>query len=129
MTNQLHDIVPKKEKAAYFTANISQQLIQGVVGTFLLLFYVDVAGLSPAAVGTLFLVSRLFDAIGDPLSGYIIDHLPKSKWGRFRHWLLIGGIVTAINFWLICGLQSSPNFLEKGIRCAQQLCRPIRISL
>lgn len=95
------DIVPNKEKASYFVANISQQLIQGVVGTFLLLFYVDVAGLSPAAVGTLFLVSRLMDAVSDPLSGFIIDHLPKSRWGRFRHWLLIGGIVTAINFWMI----------------------------
>ncbi|MBK8932474.1 MAG: MFS transporter [Chloroflexi bacterium] len=46
-------------------------------------FYTDVFGLTPTAVGTLFLVARLLDAVNDPIVGYILDHLKPTRWGRF----------------------------------------------
>ncbi|GAW95436.1 sugar transporter [Colwellia marinimaniae] len=49
---------------------------------FLLLFYTDVMGLSPAAVGTMFLLVRLIDAVTDPLMGNIADNT-KTRWGKF----------------------------------------------
>jgi GPH family glycoside/pentoside/hexuronide:cation symporter len=54
---------------------------------FLLLFYTDVMGLSPAVVGTMFLVVRLIDAVTDPIMGNIADNT-KTKWGQFRPYLL-----------------------------------------
>ena len=97
----LTEKVPRKEKAAYFSANIGEILFQGTLNSFLLIFYVDVAGLHPAAVGTLLLVSRVVDAFSDPLIGFILDHLPETKWGRFRPWLALGGVLAGLNLWLL----------------------------
>jgi len=71
-----------------------------LLGSFLLIFYTDVVGLDPAVIGTLFLVSRIFDGINDPISGYLIDHLPRTKMGRFRSYLIIGTVVTSAVFLL-----------------------------
>src|SRR5690625_1945627 len=51
--------------------------------TFLMIFYTDVFGLPAAAVGTMFLVSRIFDAINDPLIGALSDRA-NTRWGKFR---------------------------------------------
>jgi sugar (glycoside-pentoside-hexuronide) transporter len=89
------------EKAAYFSANLSSVPMLAIIGTFLLIFYTDVVGLNPAAVGVLFLLARLMDAISDPIMGYLIDHLPRTKWGRFRPWLVVGAFIATINFVLV----------------------------
>ena len=54
---------------------------------FLLFFYTDVFGLTAAAAGTMFLVTRLWDTVNDPLMGMIGDRT-KTKWGKFRPYLL-----------------------------------------
>ena len=107
----VHEAMPKTEKFAYLTANIGQLLFQAVLDTFLLIFYTDVAGLNPAAVGTLLLVARVMDAFSDPLMGYILDHLPATRWGRFRPYLAIGGVLTGLNLWL---LFAAPLFATSG---------------
>jgi GPH family glycoside/pentoside/hexuronide:cation symporter len=55
----------------------------------LLYFYTDVFGLTAAAVGTMFLVTRLCDAIDDPIVGLVADRT-RSRHGKFRPWLLWG---------------------------------------
>lgn len=98
------------EKLAYFCGNMGNIPIMTIISGFLLIFYTDIVGLNPAAIGTLFLIARLFDAFCDPLVGYMIDHLPRTKWGRFRPWLLLGSLITAINFiilWLGPSLATS----------------------
>jgi len=72
-----------------------------LLGSYLLLFYVDVVGLDPVVVGTLFLVSRVLDGFNDPIMGYVIDHLPRTKLGRFRTYLIIGTIACSINYVLL----------------------------
>lgn len=52
-----------------------------------LYFYTDVFGISATAVGTIFLVARLWDAVNDPIMGIIADRT-RSRWGRFRPYLL-----------------------------------------
>lgn len=89
------------EKAAFALANLGNIPIMTLISSFLLIFYTDVVGLDPAAVATLFLVVRLLDGINDPIMGFLIDHFPRTKLGRFRTYLLIGGIICSINFVLL----------------------------
>ncbi|MDP7593405.1 MAG: glycoside-pentoside-hexuronide (GPH):cation symporter [Litorilituus sp.] len=76
-----------REKIAYGLGDTASNIIFQTVMMFLLLFYTDVVGISPAVVGTLFLVVRLFDAITDPLMGALADRT-KTRFGQFRPYLL-----------------------------------------
>jgi len=69
----------------FFWANIS---------AFLLVFYTDVFGISAAAAGTMMLVTKIVDAFTDPVMGAIADRT-KTKWGKFRPYLLWGGLPMA----------------------------------
>jgi sugar (glycoside-pentoside-hexuronide) transporter len=62
-----------------------------MIGFYLAYFYTDVFGISPGHVAGLFLVARVWDAINDPIMGYIADHT-KSRWGRFRPYLMFMAI-------------------------------------
>lgn len=76
-----------KEKIAYGLGDTASNIIFQTVMMFLLLFYTDIVGISPATVGTMFLAVRIIDAITDPLMGNIADKT-KSKWGQYRPYLL-----------------------------------------
>ena len=79
-----------KEKFAFFLVNMGNIPLMTLLGSFLLIYYTDVVGLNPTVVGTLFLVSRIFDGVNDPIMGYVIDHLPRTKLGKFRSYLIHG---------------------------------------
>ena len=72
-----------------------------LINGYLLIFYTNICGLSPAACATLFLIARFLDAINDPLVGFIIDHLPTRKMGHFRPTLILGTILCSANFLLL----------------------------
>lgn len=80
-------MISVREKIAYGLGDTASNIIFQTVMMFLLLFYTDVMGLSPAAVGTMFLLVRIIDAVTDPLMGNITDNT-KTKWGQFRPYLL-----------------------------------------
>ena len=75
--------------------------IMTLINGYLLIFYTNICGLSPAACATLFLIARFLDAINDPLVGFIIDHLPTRKMGHFRPTLILGTILCSVNFLLL----------------------------
>ncbi|WP_431242645.1 MFS transporter [Flavobacterium sp. P21] len=77
---------------------------------YLLFFYTDVFGLAPAVVGTMFLITRIWDSCFDPIVGIIADRT-KTKWGKFRPYLLW----VAVPFAVIGVLTFyTPDFDEKG---------------
>lgn len=76
-----------REKIAYGLGDTASNIIFQTVMMFLLLFYTDVVGLSPAVVGTMFLFVRIIDAITDPLMGNLTDKT-NTRWGQFRPYLL-----------------------------------------
>ncbi len=80
-------MVSVREKIAYGLGDTASNIIFQTVMMFLMLYYTDVVGLSPAVVGTMFLVVRVFDAITDPLMGNIADKT-HTRWGHFRPYLL-----------------------------------------
>lgn len=75
------------EKIGYGAGDFASNLYLGFFGMFLLYYYTDIVGLNPAIVGTMFLLSRVFDAVTDPMMGMIADRT-RSRWGRYRPYLL-----------------------------------------
>jgi glycoside/pentoside/hexuronide:cation symporter, GPH family len=84
-----------KEKFSYGFGDFASNLMWGVIGSFLLYFYTDVALIPVAATGTIFLLSRVLDAFIDPVIGGFIDRT-NSKWGRTKPYILFGIIPLAV---------------------------------
>lgn len=73
----------------YAAGDAGNNLAFAMFGMFLLLYYTDVAGITAAAAGTLFLAVRAFDAFTDIFAGRIVDRT-STRWGKFRPFLLFG---------------------------------------
>jgi GPH family glycoside/pentoside/hexuronide:cation symporter len=81
--------VKLKEKISYACGDVASNFYWRVFDVFLFIFYTDVFGLPPAAVGTMMLVTRLIDAFSDPLMGALADRT-QTRFGKFRPYLLWG---------------------------------------
>lgn len=76
-----------REKLGYGLGDTASNFFFATFNLFLLYYYTDIFGLSAAAVGTMFLVTKILDAISDPVMGLIADRT-NSRWGKFRPYLL-----------------------------------------
>ena len=87
------DTIPLKfrEKLGYGLGDTASNFFFQVFNLFLLYYYTDVFGLAPAAVGTMFLVTKVVDAISDPIMGLVADRT-NTRWGKFRPYLLWAAI-------------------------------------
>ena len=98
--------------ASYSIALGGQNIIFGIQLNFLMFAFTDLLGLLPAAVGTLLLLARLFDAANDPLMGYVVERT-RTRWGKFRPWLLVSP--------LPLGLLTIAMFYNPGLSPTQNL--------
>lgn len=71
------------EKAGYGLGDAASNIYFQTFILFLMFFYTDIFGIPAAAVGTMFLVSRILDAINDPIVGILADRM-TTRWGKFR---------------------------------------------
>ena len=79
------------QRIGFGAGDMAQNLIYQTISIWLLFFYTNVYGLNPAAAATMFLVVRLVDVLWDPVVGTIVDK-GNPKWGKYRSWLVLGGI-------------------------------------
>lgn len=77
------------EKLGYACGDVASNFYWRLFDVFLLIFFTDVFGISAAAVGTMMLVTRIIDAVSDPMMGAIADRT-KTRMGKFRPYLLWG---------------------------------------
>ena len=98
------------EKLGYGLGDTASNFFFQVFNIFLLYYYTDIFGLSAAAVGTMFLVTKIVDAISDPVMGLIADRT-NSRWGKFRPYLLWAAIPYAA-----CGyaMFANPDLSQSG---------------
>ncbi len=76
-----------KEKIGFGLGDTASNLFFQTFMLFLLYFYTDVFGIPAAVAGTMFLVTRIWDSVNDPLMGVIADRT-NTKWGKFRPYIL-----------------------------------------
>lgn len=75
------------EKIGYGFGDMASSMFWKLFGTYLMIFYTDVFGLPAAVVGTMFLITRIWDSAFDPIVGVVADRT-HSRWGKFRPYLL-----------------------------------------
>jgi glucuronide carrier protein len=75
----------------YASGDAANNLAFSMSSLFLLLYYTDVADISAAAVGTMFLVVRFWDAMTDLVAGRLVDRA-QTRWGKFRPFILFGAL-------------------------------------
>jgi len=76
-----------REKIGYGFGDMASSMFWKIFGMYLLFFYTDIFGLPAAAVGTMFLITRIWDTLFDPVVGVLADRT-RSRWGKFRPYLL-----------------------------------------
>ena len=99
-----------KEKLGYGLGDTASHFVWDMVGFWLLFFYTDVYRIPAAAAGTIMLIARFWDMGIDPVIGIISDRT-KTRWGKFRPYILFGAIPYAV---LAILTFSTPNLGETG---------------
>lgn len=88
------------EKTAYGLGAVGKDMVYMLSASYVLYYYQDVLGVSAIAMGIILLAARIFDAFNDPIMGVLVAKT-KTKWGKFRPWLMIGTITNAIILYLL----------------------------
>ena len=85
----------KREKASYGMAAVGKDMVYMLSATYVLYYYQDILGVSAIAMGIILMVARVFDAFNDPIMGVIVAKT-RTRFGKFRPWLMIGTITNAV---------------------------------
>lgn len=83
------------QKIGYGLGEAGSTLSFTLISSYLTVFYTDVVGLAPAIISVIMLVARIWQAVCDPLFGGIAENT-KSRWGRYRPYILFGAPLLAL---------------------------------
>jgi glucuronide carrier protein len=117
-TEQLEGRLPSLDKLkvrtvlGYGAGDFGFNLAFSLSTSFLLYYYTDVAGISAAAVGTMFLVVRLWDAFADLLAGRLVDRT-MTRWGKFRPFIIFGAVPLLFMSFLVFHV---PTSFDSGMK-------------
>ncbi len=89
-----------KQKAAFGIGAVGKDMVYALSASYVMYYYQDLLGLPAAFVGTILMIARIFDAFNDPFMGVLVAKT-KSRWGRFRPWLLSGTVLNAFVTYLM----------------------------
>ncbi|MBE9099706.1 MFS transporter [Vacuolonema iberomarrocanum] len=98
-------------KLAYGAGDLGPAITANILGVFLLIFFTNVAGLSPGIAGSLLMLGKIWDAFNDPMVGWVSDRT-KSKLGRRLPWMLWGAVPFGLFFclqWVVPQFSTEPS--------------------
>ncbi len=84
-----------RDYVSYGFAGFGQNMVYGMMNTYLMIFYTDVFIIPSTTVGTMFLIAKLWDAINDPIMGTFVDRT-RTKYGKMRPYLLYMPVPIAV---------------------------------
>ena len=102
--------LPLKSRISYGLGAVGKDMVYMLSASYVLYYFQDVLGVSAVAMGVILLAARIFDAFNDPIMGIIVART-KTRWGKFRPWLLIGTLTNAAVLFLMF---SCPPSLDAG---------------
>ncbi|MBI5115276.1 MFS transporter [Candidatus Poribacteria bacterium] len=109
------------EKSCYGASGFGIGLTRNMIGIYLLFYYADVIGLSPAYISLAIMIGNVWDAITDPLMGFISDHT-HTRWGRRRVYILGAALPLGVLVFLTwappSGLMGLPLFVYVSVLLA-----------
>ena len=100
------------EKFAYGLGAVGKDMVYMLSASYILYYFQDIMGVSAIAMGIILLIARVFDAFNDPIMGFVVAKT-RTKWGKFRPWLMIGTITNAAV--LIVMFSAPPALNAKGL--------------
>lgn len=101
-----------REKVSYGLGAVGKDMVYMLSASYILYYYQDILGVSAIAMGIILMAARVFDAFNDPVMGVLVAKT-RSRWGKFRPWLLIGTILNA--FVLYFMFAAPPSLDGKGL--------------
>ena len=101
------DRIPTWQLAAFAGPAVPMAAMGLPISVYLPQFYAEQMGLGLAAVGTVFMIARLWDVVTDPMMGVISDRFP-SRWGRRRHWIAGSVPIVLLSAWMLF-MPSAPS--------------------
>ena len=94
----MNEKVSKRNRWMFGIGTIGRDMLYTLISMFLMFYLTDVLDLSDrimAYITMMMVFVRIFDAFNDPFMGMLVDNT-KSKWGKFKPWILIGALLTSI---------------------------------
>ncbi len=88
------------ERFAYGIGAVGKDMVYMLSASYISIYFLDVMGISAAAIAVLLLAARVFDAFNDPIMGVLVAKT-KTRWGKFRPWLLVGTITNAVILYMM----------------------------
>lgn len=101
-----------KEKISYGLGAVGKDMVYMLSASYILYYYQDLLGIKGAIMGAIMMAARVFDAFNDPIMGVIVAKT-KTKWGKFRPWLLIGTVTNAVILYLV--FSAPPSLTGSGL--------------
>ena len=103
-------------KVGYGSGDLAGNVVYAFLSSFVMLYLTNTVGLNPGIIGTLIMVSKLFDGISDMFFGTMIDKT-KSKLGKARPWMLYAYIGCAVTLCCIYTVKCSILYCEQYCVC------------
>ena len=87
--------LPLKSKISYALGAVGKDMVYMLSASYVLYYFQDLLGVNAIAMGIILMAARVFDAFNDPIMGVIVAKT-RTRWGKFRPWLLIGTLTNAV---------------------------------
>ncbi len=101
----------RSQTAAFGIGAVGKDMVYALSASYVMYFYQDILGLSATFVGLILMIARVFDALNDPFMGILVAKT-RTKWGRFRPWLISG---TVLNAFVLYALFAAPDLSGTGL--------------
>jgi glycoside/pentoside/hexuronide:cation symporter, GPH family len=110
--SDLDQPLPFWTKMAFGAGDLGPAITANITIFYQLFFFTNVAGIGAGLAGSILLVSKVWDAVNDPIVGVLTDQTSSRRWGRRLPWLFYGAIPFGLFFFLLWVVPNVPGNSE-----------------